>query len=405
MRVAYITTLDYKDVGSWSGTISYIYKAVEYQGFEVDVLGPFPRYAEIRNQRYRMKSFWFNRLLRQKLGNYSREREHYIAITTGRHINEQLQKAHYDLILSHSGPPVAYLETEIPIAIWADATFHSLITSYPEFKNKTVGYYRDGESLEKLCLQRATFCFFSSQWAAQSAIADYGIDPSKVKVIPFGANVDETVSEEQVRKAIAARDSQTLRLLFIGFDFARKGGPKVLEVLSELLQLGVKAELRIIGCNPEVPEHLKPHTQVLGFISKSSPEGRRSIAESFLSSHWLIMLPTAECYGLVFAEANRYGVPSIANAVGGIPTIISQGKNGELFDHSSSPAEIASHIAKVHHDPARYFELATASYRCYCTRLNWKTAGQLFADLVVGDLSATASIHENSNRNHLNHMS
>jgi glycosyltransferase involved in cell wall biosynthesis len=212
----------------------------------------------------------------------------------------------------------------------------------------------------------------------------YAVEPRKVKVIPFGANVDddEDLKEADVKAAIAGRDKQRVRLLFVGVDFERKGGPKVLEVLQELLRLRALAELHIVGCKPEIPYALRRHIVVHGFISKRTDEGRQKIAETFLSSHWLILLPAAECYGVVFAEANRYGVPCISNRVGGIPTIIQDEHNGRLFAPNASCVEIAQYIASVTLDDDRYAGTAGAAYREYQTRLNWRVAGSTLAACV-----------------------
>ena len=53
---------------------------------------------------------------------------------------------------------------------------------------------------------------------------------------------------------IATRDPRELRLLFIGMDWQRKGGPVALAVTRELNRMNIPAGLTVIGCNPLLDE-------------------------------------------------------------------------------------------------------------------------------------------------------
>ena len=380
MKIAYVTLYDPADVLNWSGTGTHIQKALKEQGCEVEFLGPLPQYSRLRKHLLKVKGVWYNRLLRGRLGSFSSERDLKIAQFYAEAVVERLKGKHYDVIVSPGCIPVAFVRTHVPIVIWADATFDSLVTTYPGYMKMTSEFYRDGERLEREALGRAELCVFSSDWAAQSAIRHYGIEERKVKVIPFGANIDDDTRED-IEAAIAGRNKEKVRLLFIGYEFERKGGPKLFEVLQELCRL-VPAELHIIGCTPQVPEALLPHVQVYGCISKRTDEGRQKLTKAFLSSHWVVLLSRAECYGLVLAEANRYGVPCISNRVGGIPTIIKDEYNGKLFPVNAAPIDIAKYIAGMSLDRERYSRMAIAGYQEYKSRLNWRAAGNTFTSCV-----------------------
>jgi glycosyltransferase involved in cell wall biosynthesis len=382
MKIAYVTTYDPQDVLNWSGLGHFIYQCLKDQGFDVETLGPLPPYPGLRRGWPKAKDLWYNRICHRRFGQYSPERDHAAARFLSESVKKKLTGRQFDLIFSPGTIPLAFLDTRTPIVTWTDATFHGIINSYPEYVSLTPDYYRDGESLERIALERASLCLYSSDWAAASAIRDYGIPASKVKVIPFGANVTDTLSDNEIRVAISRRNSETVRLLFVGVDFARKGGPKVLSVLENLRRIGVPAELEILGCLPEIPESLKKHVRVRGFVSKRDDEGRRIIEEAFLTSHWLILLPSAEAYGLVFAEANRYGVPCVAMQCGGIPTIIKNDLNGKLFEAEAPVEEIAHYIASTSRDHGRYSQMAESAYQEYKTRLNWRAAGAAFAACV-----------------------
>src|SRR5438128_250241 len=77
---------------------------------------------------------------------------------------------------------------------------------------------------------------------------------------------------------------------------------------------------------------LPDYVHNLGFVSKTTQEGRRRLDELFGSSHLLILPSRAEACAMVLAEANAYGLPCAATNVGGIPTAIRDESNGLIFD-------------------------------------------------------------------------
>ena len=127
MRVAYVTTYDPADVLNWSGLGSYILKAIKRQGYEVECMGPLPPYSKIRRHWLRAKRIFYDRLLRGNLGQFSAERDHKVAKFYAQAVMDQLRKKRYDLIVAPGSIAVAFLETDVPIVLWEDATFDSLI--------------------------------------------------------------------------------------------------------------------------------------------------------------------------------------------------------------------------------------------------------------------------------------
>jgi glycosyltransferase involved in cell wall biosynthesis len=78
---------------------------------------------------------------------------------------------------------------------------------------------------------------------------------------------------------------------------------------------------------------------------------------------------------VALAEANSFGLPSLSTKVGGIPTVIRDGKNGFTFHLDESPERYCDFIEKMMSSKADYRELALSSFKEYSERLNWHTAG------------------------------
>jgi glycosyltransferase involved in cell wall biosynthesis len=299
-----------------------------------------------------------------------------------RQISKKLKSTKPDIVFSATASPIAYLECEQPIVFWADATFANLQDFYPLYSNLHEEVVKDWQRMEELALQKCKLAIYSSDWAANSAIRDYQADPSKVKVVPFGANLDSSLNVDDIKEFINARLSDRCKLLFLGTDWHRKGGDIAFKVAKELNRLGLKTELTVVGCNLIVEESLPDYIKCLGFISKSTAEGKETICQLIAESHFLILPSNAECYGIVFCEANSLGTPCLSTNVGGIPTIIKNNINGQLFPVDESVDCYCDYITNLFANYSDYQKLAFSTYGEYEERLNWKVAGQKVKELI-----------------------
>jgi glycosyltransferase involved in cell wall biosynthesis len=90
----------------------------------------------------------------------------------------------------------------------------------------------------------------------------------------------------------------------------------------------------------------------------------------------------AECYGLVYAEASSFGLPSLAADVGGVSTVVRDGKNGRLFKLEDEPEKYAEYIQQLISSRAAYEQLSLSAFQEYAERLNWTVAGKSVRDLI-----------------------
>lgn len=386
MRIAFVSKWGPDNIHAWSGTPYFMCAALRQHGFEVREIGPltFKRsfIQKIKRRIYRL----LNRY-------YDIERDPYIAKSYAQQVQKIVEQEHFDLIVSPSSIPIAYLETQIPIVFWTDATFASMVGFYPgnwsSLANETV---IRGNDLERLAIKNAALCAYSSNWAADSAIHDYAAKPDKVVCIPFGANFQQAPEKYTVDKAIANRSKSVCRLLFMGVEWLRKGGDLVIQTASLLRASGIDVQVDVVGCEPvgQVPDFVVKH----GFVSKANAEGRAKLQTLLLNSHFLFVPSMAECYGLVFAEASAHGVPSIARAVGGIPSVIRNGANGQTFGIEAPASEYADYIRRTFQDIHLYQATANQARAEYDINLNWTAAVNTFANRTKVLLQAAQSKNE-----------
>jgi len=375
MKIAYVTTYDASDVHGWSGLGFHLANALKKERAEMDFIGNL----NIRHDRLtRIKKLFYSKALGQR---YQYQREPWVAEGYADQIESRLDPS-IDCIVSPGSIPIARIRSKIPTVIYTDATFAGMVGFYDDFSNLCAETIRNGHRLEQEALSSCSLAVYSSDWAAKTAIENYSVDPRKVRVIPFGANVDSNRTREDVKMMIRSRPKDVCRLLFIGVDWQRKGGPLALEIADRLNKAGLKTELHIAGLRQPPVDPLPDFVIDHGFISKSTPEGRTKLDQLIAGSHFMVLMSKAEAYGLVLCEANSFGVPDIASNVGGIPTIIRDEINGKVFPPEASAPDIALYIANLFSDYDRYEDLALTSFGEYQQRLNWNISGQRLMNIL-----------------------
>ncbi len=377
LQLAFVTPYDARNVRSWSGIPYYMSQAFTNGGSSVEYIGPLKKELFSKLALNSKKAAY--KLLGKK---YLTDWDKPILKGYAQQISKILSQKKADFILSTISYPFAFLESDVPFGFWCDGTYAAMIDYYQTYKHCSSESIQTGLALENSIFQRAKLAIFASDWAAKSAIDSYRADASKVHVVPMGANLECNRNIQDIEDIIRSRPQNQCNLLFIGVEWNRKGGAVAFEVARKLNESGLKTELTIVGCEPMVDGPLPNYVKPLGFISKSTEDGRNRLHELFKQSHFLIVPSRAECYGIVFCEANSYGLPCLSTMTGGIPTIIKNNINGHTFALDASIDEYCSFVTDFFGNRDRYTNLALSSFNEYQTRLNWSVATKTVERLI-----------------------
>jgi glycosyltransferase involved in cell wall biosynthesis len=376
MKIAFVWLLDHQYISKRMRSDYFKGRCLENQSLEL---------IHIDSLKEKYEKFFYikGRLYNLLKRNYESLREPVILKGYAEQIRQRLANLDADIVFSHSSIPVSYLNCRQPIVFWTDATFAGMIDFYPEFTDLPPEVIKKGNRQEQAALTNCSLAIYPSEWAAETARKNYDVDPHKVRVVPFGANLECRRTGEDIEGLLAARPTNRCKLLWLGVEWYRKGGDFALEVATQLNQQGLQTELHVIGCTPQVEGPLPEFVKTYGFLEKSSPEGLAAINQVLSETHFLIHPARAEAFGCVLCESNSFGVPCLAANVGGISTAIRDNINGKLFAPGDSIESYCDVIMNSFADYESYKDLARSSFQEYQTRLNWDVAGQEVKKMLV----------------------
>lgn len=307
------------------------------------------------------------------------------ALFLGITVKQKIREDDFDCIVVGAGETelIACLNTRLPIIFIGDSTFANMVNYYPWHTHLYKNAVRQGNSIEKKAIQKCTHIMYSSEWAANSAITDYGAGRHKISVVDFGANLIKIPPREDV---INKPQSEKCRLLFLGVQWERKGGDIAYRTFLELRNSGCGSTLTIIGCNPPLP--VDPDLTIIPFLDKNNEKDFTALYR-ILSETDLLLIPTrADCTPIVFSEAAAFGIPVITTDTGGITAVIAEGKNGYSLPVEANALDYCSLILKIWNDKALFRGLIQSSRGEYDTRLNWDRWVDRFNTMIRKTISA-----------------
>ena len=223
----------------------------------------------------------------------------------------------------------------IPTVISLDATpinFGTIAAAYDTAPTAGIVNRIKTEWFRKAFL-RARGLVAMSDWVKTSLVRDYAVAPDKIRVIPFGVNVQQW----QIVPGIPA-PGRRMRLLFVGGDFERKGGPHLIDAFQH--GLADFCELDIVTGTQ--PAHSGNHVRIHNGLTPNSPILRKLYTDADL-----FVLPTrGDATPIAILEAMASGLPVITSRVGAISEIIEEGVTG-YFVPPAAPGSIVEIVRSL----------------------------------------------------------
>lgn len=245
----------------------------------------------------------------------------------------------------------------VPHVIYTDHT-HLTNLYYPGFDRRKL-FHRRWLEEERNWYHRADLVLTMSDHVRRSLHEHYAVSPERTGCILAGSNTVVGPQADQPRPW----DAQ--RILFLGVDWKRKGGPQLLEAFQQVRRQFPKAKLIIVGCCPAVADD---GVEVVG---------RVPLAEvgKHLAGTSIFCLPTlAEPFGIAFLEAAEYGLPAVGTDLGAVPQMIIDGQTGRLVAPGAVSPLVAA-LGELLADPGKAQQWGEAGRRHVRAEFTWAAVG------------------------------
>jgi glycosyltransferase involved in cell wall biosynthesis len=383
MRILYVASYDVSDLKSGNGIDHFKLEALRAAGCEVKRLSPIvskSRYGSIVSRGLR-------KLRRAFVADDDVARRKQLLETTGRAIATHPFHANSDVIVSPNHFDISFYEGRLPVFFWTDATYSNMASMYQDHKGESERIQSFEHLIQKRAIDRAIGVMWASRYAMNSAIFDYGADPSRQLVTRFGLNLPTSLQPDEVEEIIGRRDDRTVRLMFIGFDYKRKGLDIALRAVVELNNMGVPALLDTIGGFHAVPEEASKYVTVHGPLNKLDPSQLAAFETIQRSSHFLIFPTRADVYCMPAIEAMAAGCVPVVSDVGGISEIVTDSETGIVLPLSAGPLDYAQSIKDAFDSRQRYLAMCHAGYASSRANHQWDKIGETAASFIKKKLN------------------
>lgn len=380
MKILFISTSESSDDRrSWSGTVYQAFKGLERAGFEVDYLSAMRDYKQTFIDKL-LCTYWLR--IPAKFGKSTRMDEAFYTVRIFRQTLDKFDYSPYDVIFI---PTHIAIVNAIPKNIKAkivhlvDATVDSLFNYYSEFSNLWFHNYWEAHILGKRAFKRSDLIIASSDWCKNNAIKQYAIDPQKIAVVEFGANIDDT-DIPQVKHDYSS--DRPLRIYWSGVNWVRKGGDVAFECCKELINRGHKIEFHITGMRA-LPEEIanQPWVHNHGFLDKNNPEEYHRLID-IVSKQDIFLFPSrAECSSIALCEANAFGLPCFVYDTGGTANYVQEGYNGKILNLNKTEKDFADKICECYKS-GQISQLGRNAHIKAKSHLNWGSWSSRVSNLI-----------------------
>jgi glycosyltransferase involved in cell wall biosynthesis len=258
----------------------------------------------------------------------------------------------YDLVVQIFG---LFRTRGAPYVIYIDNTIELTARHWPAWLHISDRELERLYAWERRLFRDSLHVFACGKPHADSVVSHYGMPDDRVSVVGGGANFE-------ILPQVPDRGDKQV-ILFVGRDWRRKGGDRLIEAFRQVRTRLPDARLVILGTE-EAPRE-EPGVEVLGQIYD-----RSKIAELYKGASVFCLPSRFDPYGLSISEAMAYGLPCVVTRVGALDEVVLDGRTGFVIPPDDSDA-LADALERLLGDPELATRLGRAGRRRVEEWQNW----------------------------------
>ncbi len=180
-----------------------------------------------------------------------------------------------------------------------------------------------------------------------------------------------------------------LKILVVGNVIRRKGLHVLIKALGELyaadFQVTVAGRLDMEPDYVEEIQKLIQSAHLQNQVILKGPIQDQSLADLYLQHHLMVLPSAYESYGIVYVEAQQFGLPVIGTTAGAAKEIIKHGDNGYLIaveDHQA----LANLLQQLHDDRELLLTLSRNALAAFERHPIWDESSEIIRQYLYGRL-------------------
>jgi phosphatidylinositol alpha-1,6-mannosyltransferase len=216
--------------------------------------------------------------------------------------------------------------------------------------------------IRRNALRHASVVLAPSRYTADHVVADQGVDPRRIRVLPWALDPQfEALAQQAPKAAIPSGFPAGRVVLTVGrwhADERYKGMDTLITSLPRLLPRWPELQLVAIGDGDDRSwlEDLAEESGVRMHVHFLSGLSYQELAACYAHAEIFALPSRGEGFGLVYLEAMASGKPVIGGAHGGAPEVIDDGRTGYLVPHGDA-GQLATAIETLLANPGLAHEL------------------------------------------------
>ncbi len=256
------------------------------------------------------------------------------------------------------------------------------VTLHGSFGLKPLFYYWPGKLQRFIYRNKRTKIVCISNYTKFRLIKKLGFSP-KIQIIPNGVNLSKIGNRQPLLNV-----RQPITLLGVGALKQRKGFHLVVEALPKILGFFPEVRYWIVGNQRDkvYVEKLKERIQELGLVDHISffeNISDEKLNDLYCLASLFVLTPLSneynfEGFGLVYLEANSFGLPVVGMKDNGGEEAIVHGKTG-LLSETGDIDSISESVIKILGDPNIY-AMMSANALVWSQNHNWVAISKKYLD-------------------------
>ena len=204
-----------------------------------------------------------------------------------------------------------------------------------------------------------------SEYLRRSFIDDFGVPAGRVVAVGAGINLDA------MPEPVPDKPFDTREVLFIGVDFARKGGWGLLKAFQVVRERVSGATLHVVGPRElNVPPGLAGGVVMHGFLNKNDPAERARLDGLFRRCGLFVMPSLYEPFGIAPLEAMAHQLPCLVTDAWALREMVTPGETGDLVA-CGDVDDLADKLAALLADPEALRKMGEAGRKQVAERFTW----------------------------------